>query len=357
MTHPLPNTRRTSLSSMPWMRLITGEGQNFCDLLETIEKGHLRGLEFLVTSRPDPELAKHCSSFESDAICRLYEVPTADVEADISTYLKTKLPDLKNEPQLATLVQKADGLFIYAATAVKYINPRCRIAKLEQPRLMGKMLGDHKPPMWQKGVVPSLIDALCQQILWAAFSELDEETFCHRQKILHALLCTEERVSTPVAGRLASDLASTEELAKVVVDDLHAVLYLKGDRVFWYHASFPDFMFDRDRSKFKVPDASGIGSYEVDMSCNAAAHHGFLIESCFRTMNSDLRFNICDLPLSFLLDVEVHDLSHRVQIVLWNTALSTGPSIYVEPILPTRRLNGPSVVIFFVSRFYSGSRA
>ena len=65
------------------------------DLLETIEKGHLRGLEFLVTSRPDPELAKHCSSFESDAICRLYEVPTADVGADISTYLKTKLPDLK----------------------------------------------------------------------------------------------------------------------------------------------------------------------------------------------------------------------------------------------------------------------
>jgi len=26
-----------------------------------------------------------------------------------------------------------------------------------------------------------------------------------------------------------------------VVEELHAVLYTQDDRVFWYHASFPDF--------------------------------------------------------------------------------------------------------------------
>ena len=287
------------------------------DLLETIKEGHLRGLKFLVTSRPDPELAELCSSFESDAICRLYEVPTADVDADIDTYLKTKLPELRDKPQLAALVRKADGLFIYAATVVRYINPPCRrVAKLEQLRLMDKMLWDHPPRTPQKAVVPSLIDALYQQILRAAFCELDDEMFRDRLKILHTLLCTEERVSTSVAGRLASDLVCTEELsevAKVVVDDLHSVLYFKGNRVFWYHASFPDFMFDKERSKFKISDGSGTGSHEVDMSCNAAAHHAFLSHSCFRIMNSDLRFNICNLPSSYLLDAEVHDLSHRVQ--------------------------------------------
>ena len=294
-----------------------GGGSEFLrDLLQTIMEGHLRGLKFLVTSRPDPELAELCSSFESHAICRLYEVPTANVEADIDTYLRTKLPELRDEPQLATLVRKADGLFIYAATAVRYIKPRRRMAKLEQLRLISKMLEDHTPPMSQKAVVPSLIDALYQQILWAAFCELDEATFCDRLKILHTILCTEERVSTSVAGRLASDLACTEELAKVakvVIDDLHAVLYFKGDRVFWYHASFLDFMFDEERSKFKVSDTPDTGSHEVDMSCNATAHHAFLTHSCFRIMNSDLRFNICDLPSSFLLDADVHDLSRRVQ--------------------------------------------
>ena len=106
------------------------------DLLGTIKEGHLRGLKFLVTSRPDPELAELCSSFESGAICRLYEVPTANVEADIDTYLRTSLPELQDEPQLATLVRRADGLFIYAATVVRYINPpRRRMAKLEPLRL------------------------------------------------------------------------------------------------------------------------------------------------------------------------------------------------------------------------------
>jgi len=283
------------------------------DLLETIKEGHLRGLKFLVTNRPDPDLVEFCSSFESHAICRLYEVPTADIDSDIDTYLRTKLPALQDEPQLATLVRKADGLFIYAATVERFINPRRRMAKLEQLRLMGKMLGGRTPPMSQKSIVPSLIDALYEQILWAAFCELDEATFRDRLKILHTFLCTEERVSTSVAGRLASDLACAEELAqvaKVVVDDLHAVLYLKGDRVFWYHASFPDFMFDKERSKFKVPDPH---SREVDMSCSEASHHAFLTHSCFRIMDSDLRFNICDLPSSFLLDAEVDDLSHRVQ--------------------------------------------
>ena len=282
------------------------------DLLETINEGHLRGLRFLVTSRPDPELTELCSSFESDAICHLYEVPTAKVEADISLYLKTELPQLRNEPQLATLVQKADGLFIYAATVVRYINPR-RMAKLEQLRLLGKILGNHTLTTSR---TPSLIDALYQQILWAAFCELDEDTFCDRLKILHTLLCSEERVSTSVAGRLTSDLACTEDLAevaKVVVDELHAVLYFKGDRVLWYHASFPDMMFDKERSYFKVSHASGAGSHDVDMSCDVAAHHAFLANSCFRIMDSDLRFNICNLPSSFLLDTEVGDLSRRVQ--------------------------------------------
>ena len=285
------------------------------DLLETTKEGHLRGLKFLVTSRPDPELAELCSSFESGATCRLYEVPTADIDADIYTYLRTSLPRLQAEPQLAALVRKADGLFIYAATAVRYINPR-RTAKLEQLRLINDMLGDHTPRTSQQAVVPSLIDGLYQQILRAAFCALDEDMFRDRLKTLHTLLCTEERVSTSVAGRLASDLACAEELAevaKVVVDDLHAVLYFKGDRVFWYHASFPDFMFDKERSKFKISDTSGTGSQEVDMSCNTAAHHAFLTHSCFRIMNADLQFNICNLPSSFLLDDEVPDLSCRVQ--------------------------------------------
>jgi hypothetical protein len=286
---------------------IEGEGGSafLRDLLKTIDRGRLRGLKFLVTSRPDPELAELCSSFKSDAVCHLYEVPTDTVNADIATYLRAKLPALQNEVQLEGLVRKADGLFIYAATAVRYISPRYRMSKTEQLRLL-RRLANHVPPMSESADAPLLIDTLYQQILLAAFCNLDNDLLRDRLKILHTLLCAEERVSTSVAGRF-SDLADSE-MAKMVVDELHAVLYVKDDRILWYHASFPDFIFTQARSKFKSP----LGTI-IDMSCDEAAHHALLSHSCFHIMKSGLQFNICNLPSSFLLDSEVPDLGRLVE--------------------------------------------
>jgi len=274
------------------------------ELLKIFSQGHLGGLKFLVTSRPDPELAALCSTFNSDAVCRLYEVPTDTVKADIRTYLGEKLPALQGD-QLDDLSRKTDGLFIYAATAVRYIRPRHRMTTDEQLRMLAQ-LADH---MSSSADMPLLIDTLYQQILWGAFRKLDDALVRDRLRILHTLLCTEERVSTSVAGKL-SDVADAQ-MATVVVDELHAVLYVKDNRVLWYHASFPDFMFAQERSKFSVPRVTG--NRIVDMSCDQDAHHARLTHICFRIMMSGLRFNICNLPSSFLLDSEVPDLSHRIQ--------------------------------------------
>jgi len=274
------------------------------ELLKTISQGHLRGLKFLVTSRPDPDLAALCSSFNSDAVCRLYEVPTDTVKADIRMYLGKKLPALQGD-QLNDLSRKADGLFIYAATLVRYIRPRHRMTTDEQLRMLAK-LADH---MSNSADMPLLVDTLYQQILWGAFGKLDDALVHDRLKILHTLLCTEERVSASVAGTLSDVL--DEQMAKVVIDELHSVLYVKDDLVLWYHASFPDFMFTQERSKFSVPQVTG--SRIVDMSCNKPTHHARLTHSCFRIMMSGLRFNICDLPSSFLFDSEVPDLSDRIE--------------------------------------------
>jgi len=49
------------------------------------------------------------------------------------------------------------------------------------------------------------------------------------------------------------------------------------------------------------------------MSCDSVAQQVTLARSCFRVMESHLVFNICNLPSSFLLDVEVPDLELRVE--------------------------------------------
>src|SRR6202044_2977656 len=94
MLHPdklepaaVPNGQMKDLLVEPWRKLtekhtappyliivdaldeIEGEGGSFFlrDLLKTVDSGHLRGLKFLITSRLNPELAKLCASFNSEA--------------------------------------------------------------------------------------------------------------------------------------------------------------------------------------------------------------------------------------------------------------------------------------------------
>ena len=76
-----------------------------------------------MTSRSDPKVVALCKLFASEVVCRLQEVPIEEAKADIETYLKTQLPELAGSPELTELGQRAGGLFIYTATAVKYLTP------------------------------------------------------------------------------------------------------------------------------------------------------------------------------------------------------------------------------------------
>jgi len=281
------------------------------ELLRMTDKYPLCGLKFLITSRPDPDFVNLCSSFTSVAICALYDVPTDIVKADIATYLQAKLPKLQGTPVINELMHQADGLFIFAATAVRYITPRPKMLISEQILLLGK-LGIHAHgSRGSRNTNASPIDALYKHVMLTAFGGLKDNLLQGRLHALHTLLCTQERVSTSVAGELCSNDPGMAELVELVVDELHAVLYVKEDRVLWYHASFPDFIFShwaRSGSVFLNND-----SRTVDMHCDEAAHHAHLVHSCFRVMKSHLRFNICDLPSSFLLDSEVPNINNRIR--------------------------------------------
>lgn len=48
------------------------------------------------------------------------------------------------------------------------------------------------------------------------------------------------------------------------------------------------------------------------LSCKREISHGILAHGCFRIMDQFLRFNICNLPSSFLLDLEVDNLTQSL---------------------------------------------
>ena len=276
----------------------------FRALLTTIEKGHLQGLKFFVTSRENVEVALLCNRFSSDVICRLHKVAEDDVGADILRYLDAELPHL-DKGERAELGRRAGGLFIYAATAVRYMTPQAGLTRVEQLNLMGSLLSDGWD-LSEDPEEPLQVDVLYRQILFEAFGKLKKELRLARLRILYTILCTVERVSTSVVAGLLSNSSEMVERASQVVSDLHAVLYINDGKVFWYHASFPDFIFTQARSRFAMMHKGA--SYQIDMFCDAASHHALLAHSCFRIMRSELCFNICNLPSSFLLDSEVPNL-------------------------------------------------
>ncbi|KIJ90712.1 hypothetical protein K443DRAFT_658129, partial [Laccaria amethystina LaAM-08-1] len=106
----------------------TGGSEFLLDLLEVIDKNEnrLQGLKFFVTSRPDPNLVWHVDSLKSKQLYRLEQVPLEEAQYDIRTYLMAELPHFAGCEEIEDLVSLTAGLFIYAATIVKYLARRGR---------------------------------------------------------------------------------------------------------------------------------------------------------------------------------------------------------------------------------------
>ena len=266
------------------------------DLLIAINEYDLRGFKFLVTSRSDPKVTALCETFTSEAVCRLQDVPIEEAKSDIEKYLKFQLPELAGSPEFAELGQRAGGLFIYAATAVKYLTPLDSITAEEQTEMLNDFLSKSYEPASSSDAT-SLVDELYRQIMCDAFSKLGGKVLARRLRTLYTFLCTAERTSASIVAALVLD--GNDEAAKAVLRDLHAVLYTQDDQVFWYHASFPDFIFTQARSNFHIDKK------DFTFWCNEPVHHSLLAESCFRIMKSEksgLRFNMGNITSSFLFD-------------------------------------------------------
>ena len=266
------------------------------DLLIAINEYDLRGFKFLVTSRSDPKVAALCESFTSEAVYRLQDVPIEEAKSDIETYLKTQLPELAGSPEFDELGRRAGGLFIYAATAVKYLTPLDSITAGEQTKMLNDFLSKSYEPASSSDAT-SLVDELYQQIMCDAFSKLSGEVLARRLRTLYTFLCTAERTSASIVAALILD--GDDKTARAVLHDLHAVLYTQDDRVFWYHSSFPDFIFTQARSNFRFD------MKDFKFSCNEPAHHSLLGKSCFCIMKSEkfgLQFNMGNIVSSFLFD-------------------------------------------------------
>ncbi|KAG8724333.1 hypothetical protein FRC09_020066 [Ceratobasidium sp. 395] len=256
-------------------------------------------IKFFVTCRPDSTaLTKLTDRGEmSYSLLHLHDIEQSLVQADIATYLADELKPMQATPtQIHELANKSGALFIFAATAVRYLG-------LDKPSIdhqtrLDVLLGVSRN-LSNKAYKP--LDLLYTVILSNVLEDEDLEPWDKEniRLLLHTVVCAREPLALEGLARLLQ-LADVNQ-AQRAIDPLRSVLHMDehSGLVSTLHASFPDYMLTAERSK--------------EFFCDQAKHHELLSQRCFETMKDMLRFNICRFDSSFILDKDVPNLTSRIR--------------------------------------------
>ncbi|KAJ7618706.1 hypothetical protein FB45DRAFT_1097393 [Roridomyces roridus] len=239
-----------------------------------------RMFRFLITSRRESDLAgRFQSSFEEISL----DPGTISGDTDIEVFFRHEMAADSGAEALGcgALVRLSGNLFIWASTATRFIGryrPQQRLDDLLSRKQDGFNL-DELYNVALRGSAP-----------W------DDTSFA--QDARNVLACL-------VFGQAAMTDATIDQLlqqqSSEVLDNLGCVLHWKrGEVVRALHTSFIDYLIDAKRS-------AGM-PWALDV---AVAHHT-LSTACLGVLHSELRFNICKLEDSRLLNSQVYDLAERI---------------------------------------------
>ena len=129
--------------------------------------------------------------------------------------------------------------------------------------------------------------SLYTQILDSAFPKASDETLRKVRAVLAAVIVAKKILDVATLAELLSMRPSTVEQ---ICNLLRSVLEMKGGLSF-RHQSFVDFLLESDTA------------YPA-LHITAADGHQLLANQCLRVMKAGLRFNICEIPSSYLLNDE-----------------------------------------------------
>ena len=242
-------------------------------------------LRIFITSRPEPSIRQvfgQIPKTQQQAFV-LHGIPPSIVNHDISLFLKHEFgnlerpPDWLSEEAITDLVRKSDGLFIWAATAYRFISEG---GPFSAERLSRVLHGDAAPEQ--------RLDEIYTTVLKSSISHRYDRTEKERlYGILRATLGVIVILFSPLS---VISLAQLLRIAQGHVDerlhDLHSILDIPQDRarpIRLHHPSFRDFLLSKDRC--------GDSHFYVDEK----KAHETLADHCIQLMSDKLKRNMCNL--------------------------------------------------------------
>ncbi|KZP30699.1 WD40 repeat-like protein [Athelia psychrophila] len=242
----------------------------------------------------------------------LHEIKLSEVEADIKTYLTSHLELVRSENRIAkpwpsdaevdSLSKLSWGLFIFAATSIKFIQSRnYHDPQGQLSRIIGNAMllkDDISDPR-------NRLDQLYMQVLLNAHPKPSSEMGERLRLILGTIVLLQDHLSLHGIQQLLKQQPGSRfdiQTIRQTLMRLHSIVLVpEGDNdiVRTLHPSFFDFITN--------PDRCSISQLLVDTS----QQHALLLAACLHTMQR-LKRNVCELPESNVLNNEVADLSSRI---------------------------------------------
>jgi hypothetical protein len=276
----------------------------------------LSPLKFLVTSRPERNITGAFKLESLDPATRrlvLHEIELGVVQIDIERYLAYELDIIRDSYDLGhswpsltdinALSTNSFGLFIFAATCIKFIGDR---NYCDPPDQLAKLL-DGRPVAVGNSSPDHRLDQLYTQVLTNAFPNISPRLAGRLKMILGSIILLRNPLSPRdlellldvnaqktdfSLGSIRATLAHLHSLVIVPEDDDHVIRLL--------HPSFFDFLTNRDRC------------LNPKLVVDTTVQHTLLAHACLGAMK-DLRRNICKIESPTMLNSEVDDLPARIR--------------------------------------------
>lgn len=251
----------------------------------------LREVQFriFITSRPETPIQHGFSRVQHQGFI-LQEIPQSTVDGDISIFLEYNLRDIRQkwllpegwpgEQDFRLLVQKAAGLFIWAATASRFINEGNEHA----PHRLSLVLDDGPSTRKHEEELNNIYTMVLENSIGRQFDEREKNlSYDLLRKTLGAIVILFSPFSTHSLARL---IQIPKEKVDRTLRNLPSVLEIAKDScqpVRLHHPSLRDFLVNPERCKnpkFRMVEK------EV---------HEALANYCVQLMSGNLRRDICDL--------------------------------------------------------------
>jgi hypothetical protein len=236
----------------------------------------------------------------------LHNASPAVVDHDITIFLKYNLKLIAQERALDSswpgeevirrIVQNASGLFIWAATACRFIREGKRFAT-ERLSIILQSGGSVTAP--EKHLDEIYLTVLTHSMHPTYTDEEKKKLYSMLRYVLGSLVVLFSPLST---NSLSTLLHITKRDVDETLEELHAILNIPGDQncaLRLHHPSFRDFLLGKDRC------------CDSNLQVDGTQAHRTLAASCIQLMSTSLKQDICGLNASGVLVTDVE--SSRVE--------------------------------------------